>query len=596
MFKTTATLIATLLLAATGASPALAADTGPELAPSPQTVPDILSSKQKQLYTGVLAAIRGGRWADARALLDSDDKGVLGDFLRAELLVAANSPRAEIADIMPVLSRSPWLPQAAQLGRLAARRGATDVPQLPAEMRLSWSGTAPRRIGADSISGDPAAAELARTIPDRIKNDDPAGAEALLNAAADRLTPEARDEWRQKVAWSYYIENDDANALRMASDCASGHSAWSTQGAWVQGLAAWRTRDYRTALAAFDRVAREAPDAELRAAGYYWAARAATAGGQPELVQPRMRAASANQETFYGLLAAETLGLEASSQRENVRADRSAWRALESLPNVRIAMALAEIGEDKYADETLRHQARIGSPEQHERLIGIAEALSLPETQLYLAHNTPQGRKLAAATRYPQPRWEPSGGWKVDPALVFAHTLQESRFQRTVVSPAGAYGLMQVRPGTARDIARWDGITAALGDLKTPAVNMDLGQRYLQYLSRDAATGGLLPKVIAAYNAGPAPVARWATEVRDNGDPLLYMESIPYWETRGYVGTVLRNYWMYEAQQGKPSVSRAALAQGQWPRFPDGKDRIRLTWAAPGAAPGTAPAGLGHAN
>src|SRR3546814_3615792 len=67
---------------------------------------------------------------------------------------------------------------------------------------------------------------------------------------------------------------------------------------------------------------------------------------------------------------------------------------------------------------------------------------------------------------------------------------------------------MQVRPGTARDIVRWEGAVAALGDLKTPAVNMDLGQRYLQYLSREPATGGQLPKVIAAYNAGPAPVAR----------------------------------------------------------------------------------------
>ena len=202
----------------------------------------------------------------------------------------------------------------------------------------------------------------------------------------------------------------------------------------------------------------------------------------------------------------------------------------------------------------------------------------LPETQLYLAHNTPQGRKPAAQTRYPQPKWEPNGGWKVDPALVFAHTLQESRFQRTVVSPAGAFGLMQVRPGTARDIARWRG-DSGTGDLRIPAVNMDMGQSYLQYLSKDPSTGGLLPKVIAAYNAGPAPIARWQTEIRDNGDPLLYMESIPYWETRGYVGIVLRNYWMYEAQQGKPSVSRAALAQGKWPRFPDGKDRTRLTYA-----------------
>ena len=242
---------------------------------------------------------------------------------------------------------------------------------------------------------------------------------------------------------------------------------------------------------------------------------------------------------------------------------------------------MAEIGEDGYADTLLRQQARIGDPRQHEQLIAMAQALSLPETQLYLAHNTPQGRKLAAATRYPQPRWEPNGGWKVDPALVFAHTLQESRFQRTVVSPAGAYGLMQVRPGTAKDLARWRGESVNPADLRIPAVNMDFGQSYLQYLSKDSSTGGLLPKVIAAYNAGPAPVARWSTEVRDNGDPLLFMESIPYWETRAYVGIVLRNYWMYEAEQGKPSVSRAALAQGKWPRFPDSKDRVRLTYAGP---------------
>ena len=560
-------------------TPAFAADAGDrDFASAPQTVPDILSSKQKQLYTQALTAIRGQRWAEAKSLLDGSDNGPLTDFLRAELLTAANSPRAEVADIMPILSRSPWLPQAAQLGRLATRRGATDLPTLPFEARLAWAGSAPRRLGADSVS-DPAAARLAATIPDRIKNDDPAGAEMLLNAAIDQLSPEARAEWTQKVAWSYYIENDDQNALRLSLACTAGGGAWATQGAWVQGLASWRLRDYRTALAAFDRVAKEAPDSEQRAAAYYWASRAAVAAGQPALVQPRLRSAAANQETFYGLLAAESLGVEAASQRENVRADRSAWRALEKLPNVRIAMALAEIGEDIYAGQALRHQAQIGNSDQHAQLIAMAGALSLPETQLYLAHNTPHGRKPAVQARYPQPKWEPNGGWRVDPALVFAHTLQESRFQRGVVSPAGATGLMQVRPGTARDIVRWEGAVAALGDLKTPAVNMDLGQRYLQYLSRDPATGGQLPKVIAAYNAGPAPIARWQTEIRDNGDPLLYMESIPYWETRGYVGIVLRNYWMYEAQQGKPSVSRAALAQGKWPRFPDGKDRTRLTYA-----------------
>jgi hypothetical protein len=54
----------------------------------------------------------------------------------------------------------------------------------------------------------------------------------------------------------------------------------------------------------------------------------------------------------------------------------------------------------------------------------------------------------------------------------------------------------------------------------------------------------------------------------DSGDPLLYIESIPYWETRAYVTTVMRNYWMYQRQSGEQTVSMTALAQGMWPRFP----------------------------
>jgi soluble lytic murein transglycosylase len=205
MRNMTAKLLSCAIVAlAAGSVPALAADASPfDFRASPQTVPETLTAKQKQLYTQVLAAIRGQRWAEAKALI-GDDNGPLADFLRAELLTAANSPRAEVADIMPVLSRSPQLPQADQLGRLAAKRGATDIPTLPSQARLAWAGSAPRRVGADSI-GDPSASGLARSIPDRIKNDDPAGAEALYSAAADKLTPEARDEWQQKIAWSYYI-------------------------------------------------------------------------------------------------------------------------------------------------------------------------------------------------------------------------------------------------------------------------------------------------------------------------------------------------------------------------------------------------------
>jgi soluble lytic murein transglycosylase len=567
------TLALSLSVAAMAAIPAQASDAGPASAIAPassveQSVPAILSAQEKAQYSAILQALRSKRWSDARALLDADKDGPLTAYLRAELLLAAGSPRAELSDLVHLLEQSPDLPQASRLASLAAKRGATALPALPIEQRLAWAGSAPRRTNERSVSGDPAAAALGSKVRELIKSDDPASAEALLNAVRGNLSSDGLTEWQQRIAWSYYIENDDVNALRMAREATQGTGAWTVRAAWTQGLSAWRQGILDEAEAAFVRVGREADDSELRAAGHYWASRAVVARGEADKAQPHLRAAARDAETFYGLLASEMLGIDHATRSEGVRGDRAAWRQIADLPNVRAALALAELGAEQDADALIRHQARIGAAEKHSALAAVAGAAGLPETQLFLAHNTPRGMAPDMLTRYPAPQWQPASGWKVDPSLVFAHTLQESQFKRAAVSSAGAQGLMQVRPGTARDIARWRGDGTAAFNLKDPAVNMDFGQSYLQLLSGDTATGGLLPKVIAAYNAGPTPVARWATEIRDNGDPLLYIESIPYWETRGYVGTVLRNYWMYEAQAGKTSASRSELAQGKWPRFP----------------------------
>jgi soluble lytic murein transglycosylase-like protein len=185
---------------------------------------------------------------------------------------------------------------------------------------------------------------------------------------------------------------------------------------------------------------------------------------------------------------------------------------------------------------------------------------------------------------------DPATGWKVDPALLFAHTLQESAFRTNVVSGAGARGLMQIMPAAARDHAAYLGVSGNVTDLTRPEINLAFGQEHLEALKSNAATQGLLPKVIAAYNAGPLPVSRWNTQIHDNGDPLLWMESVPYWETRGYVATVLRNYWMYERQAGAGSESRVVMAQGMWPTFPElsGSKGVRVAakdW--PTAAPVT---------
>ena len=81
-------------------------------------------------------------------------------------------------------------------------------------------------------------------------------------------------------------------------------------------------------------------------------------------------------------------------------------------------------------------------------------------------------------------------------------------------------------------------------------------------------TQGLLPKVVAAYNAGPGSVQRWNASLDDRGDPLLFIESIPFSETRHYVEVVMRNYWMYQLRDGVIPPSMNALVAGLWPRFP----------------------------
>jgi soluble lytic murein transglycosylase len=542
-------------------------------------IPAQLGSAERILYGQVFSAIRAQDFASAGALLNNSRTGLLHDVARALIYVDRNSPRTDVSLLLSILERSPELPQAQQLARMAQSRGATELPQLPAAQRLVGQQGQPRRARARPIRSEPGYAELDALIQPLIVADRPYEAETLLTEREYGLSGEARTEFQQRIAWSYYLTGNDRSARTMADKARQGSGEWTIHAEWVGGLAAWRMGDCNSAATYFDAVGSRAGDPELMAAGQYWAARADLRCARPERVQPRLRTAARLGETFYGMLAGASLGLKQSTIENAGSFTRTDWRQLATRPNVRAAIALTEIGEHGLADELLKHQARIGPAREHESLLNLAERLNMPTTQMWLAHNTPRGIEIDPLARYPAPGWQPNRGWRVDPALAFAHALQESGFRPAAVSHAGARGLMQVMPGTAAQMARRTGEPAPEASrLNDPATNIEYGQSYLEYLRDFHATQGLLPKVIAAYNAGPAPIAEWNTRGRDQGDPLLYIESIPYWETRGYVPIVLRNYWIYEQRAGRESGSRAALAQGMWPRFPgaQGPTAVRI--------------------
>ncbi len=529
-----------------------------------------MSDAQRDAYRAIYSAMRQGRWADAQAQLQAVPSSALKDATLAEFYLAKGSPVVEAGSLISLLERASDLPQAAKLLNLARARGASVDISLPSTQELSWLGSAPRRTRT-ARADDALASRMAARILPLIKENRPNEAEAIVVENELSLSTESRTEWQQRVAWSYYITGDDDGAVKLGKRAQQGVGEWGAQADWVVGLASWRQRDFSTALEAFATAAQRFDDQDMRAAANFWAARAAMAAGQPQKIDGFLKTAGRNPETFYGLLALQRMGIKAAP------APAQGIGRVQQLPNIKAALALIEIGERDLAEDLFRHQAKIGDASDHAALAELAGRLEMPTTQLFLAQHGPSGASTSVTARFPMPKsWRPEGGWRVDRSLVYAHALQESQFRSNVTSPAGARGLMQVRPGTAGDIARARG--QSVGSLYNVTTNLEYGQSYLESIRDRGETGGMLPKVIAAYNAGPTPVGVWNGRTRDNGDPLLYIESIPYWETRAYVTIILRNYWMYQIQSGDETVSMSALSQGMWPRFPGmpGAKMVRL--------------------
>jgi len=167
--------------------------------------------------------------------------------------------------------------------------------------------------------------------------------------------------------------------------------------------------------------------------------------------------------------------------------------------------------------------------------------------------------------RLPVPTLRPIGGFLVNPALVYGLARTESNFDPTAVSPAGARGLMQIMPVTARAVSGDAQLDAAA--LHDPGLNLGLGQRVLLSLAARPGVRGDLLRLLAGYNAGWASAAGWASGVRDGGDPLLFIEAIPLPETRGFVQRTLTHTWLYAARLGLHPLGLDDLAAGRWPRL-----------------------------
>src|SRR5690348_5041210 len=251
--------------------------------PAPQqTPPPAPSVAVPRDWRGVFDAIDSGNWASAQAGIAALPPSVLTPVAKAELYTAKGSPVVDLGSLQALIAQAPELPEANQLALMAIKRGAATTPLVVPEKDVVVLGSSPVRYRANPVTGEPAADQLRASLDPLIKADDASGAEALLVTQAPSLSAEARAEAGTRVSFIYYVLGLDMDARRVADTWRQGAvGPRAAQAAWVSALASWRLGDYNSASTDFQQAARYADQRELRAGGFYWAARAEQAVGRP---------------------------------------------------------------------------------------------------------------------------------------------------------------------------------------------------------------------------------------------------------------------------------------------------------------------------
>jgi soluble lytic murein transglycosylase-like protein len=346
-------------------------------------------------------------------------------------------------------------------------------------------------------------------------------------------------------------------------------SSRATPDAWKAGLAAWRAADYQTAAANFEVVAsRDDLSVWTQSAGAFWAARAYLLAEAPQQVVPWLVRASSHTHTFYGLMARHILGLPMAFDWTLNGRDMAALRTLYAADGGRRALALLEVEEPELAESELKGLVLRDDIDLAHGAMIVADAAGMAEAAMKLARMLRHFGIDFQRAAFPIPRWAPHGGFTTDRALVYALMRQESTFNPRAVSSAGARGVMQIMPATARYVARRTGVgSGSVSELVQPESNMALGQSYLGMLLADDNVGPDLFRLAAAWNGGPGNLGRWTRDGSTYNDPLLFIETIPLAETRDFIERVLANLWIYRYRLGEPTPSLAALAAGNWPGY-----------------------------
>ena len=333
---------------------------------------------------------------------------------------------------------------------------------------------------------------------------------------------------------------------------------------WLGGTQAlWQLGNGNRAAPLFYRYGAAAQTPQTRSKGFYWAGLAARRAGNNAEAQRYWEMAAAYPDRFYGQLALRDLGRSVPQLGNANTAQPSAEQraAFERQPIVAAVRHVARGAPWRTGIQFYREIAsQAHTPEEHTMVADLARQIGRRDLAVNVAEAAgADGHNSFVAQGFPVMP-VPAG---VDWTLVHAITRQESQFAQNAISHAGASGLMQLMPGTAREQAGKMGMNYMSANLiDSPSYNVQLGNGYFARMMD--YYGGAYPLAIAAYNAGPGNVNKW---LRANGDPrtggigwVEWIERIPIYETKNYVQRVVENAAVYEqlnpaqARGGRPRV------------------------------------------
>lgn len=358
--------------------------------------------------------------------------------------------------------------------------------------------------------------------------------------------------WRERgrlARWALE-EGRITTAYRLAAEHTATDGYAHAEAEWFAGWVALRflqepDRAYRHFTKMYDRVSY--PVSKSR--GAYWAGRALLDQNKKVEAAGWFRIAAQFPTRFYGQMAANHLGpVERPRLHAEYQPTAAEKQAFEQSELPRLIRMLWEAKSDELVRSFIRYMAQTSEKQSDfTQIARMARDLQRPELAVYTARKASQHHVYLTESGYPPlpaNRYRP-----LDPAIVMAIVRQESAFDLGARSHAGALGLMQLMPATAKGVARLSNVAYDKNRLTSDGeYNLHLGQQYLLSLIEDF--DGSLPMAFAGYNAGPHRVKRW---VRNYGDPrqsveeaIDWIEMIPFDETRNYVQRVLENVIVYQ--------------------------------------------------